>query len=395
MTGTPLLEKTLLSDKKIVIHRGGTRSSKTYSINQLCAFWLMTGKYSDHAEPHDKGTWTTVRKYRTNLDGTCLKDFIEILHNEGWYDLIDHNKTKKTFKYQGREVEFIGADDEQKLRGAKRKILYCNEANELQYKKEFFQLLMRTEDKIFLDFNPDDETIWINTELEQKRKLDKGDVEVIVSNYKDNTFLSQNLVDEIEYLQETDEEFWKIYGLGEYGNITGLIYDTDVTETVPENAKLVGYGLDFGFSLDPTCLVCVFQHHTDLYVKEVVYETSLTNNDIYDQIKDIVGKTEIIADSAEPKSIEELYRLGLNIKPCKKGKDSIKFGIDVLKRFKIHVTEDSLNLRKEFRSYKGAVDKNGNSTGKPIDRFNHGMDALRYLASEKLKHHSQGKYIIY
>lgn len=395
MTGTPLLEKTLLSDKKIIIHRGGTRSSKTYTINQLCAFWLMTGNYQDGAEPHKTGTWTTVRKYRTNLDSTCLKDFIEILHNEGWYDLITHNKTKKTFKFQGREVEFIGADDEQKLRGAKRKILYCNEANELQYKKEFFQLLMRTEDKIILDFNPDDEQIWINTELEQKRKLDKGDVELIVSNYKDNTFLPQSLVDEIEYLQETDPEFWKIYGLGEYGNITGLIFDTTVTTEIPANSTLVGYGLDFGFSLDPTALVACYRHDKDLYFDEVLHETNLTNTDIYDKIKDIVGKDEIIADSAEPKSIEELHRMGLNIRPCVKGKDSIIHGIDVLKRFNLYVTERSLNIRKEFRSYKWAVDKSGNSTGKPIDKFNHSMDALRYLVSYKLKHNNSGKYFLY
>jgi phage terminase large subunit len=256
---------------------------------------------------------------------------------------------------------------------------------------------MRTEDKILLDFNPDDETIWINTELEQKRKIDKKDVDVIVSNYKDNTFLSQSLVEEIEYLQETDAEFWKIYGLGEYGNITGLIYDSVISESVPDNAQIVGYGLDFGFSLDPTALVGVYQQDTDIYIKELLYDTNLTNQDIHDRIKDIVGRELIIADiadSAEPKSIEELHRLGLNIKPCKKGKDSIKFGIDVLKRFKIHVTEDSLNLRKEFRSYKWAVDKTGNSTGKPIDRFNHGMDAMRYLASEQLKHHKKGFYNI-
>ena len=395
MTGTPLLERTLLSDKKIIIHRGGTRSSKTYSLQQLSAFWLMTGKYQEGVEPHKEGIWTTVRKFSTNLDGTCLRDFLEILHQEGWYDMVEHNKTKKTFTYAGRIVEFIGADNEQKLRGGKRNILYCNEANELAYRSEFFQLLIRTEDKVFLDFNPDDEQIWINTELEQKRKLDKKDVEVIVSNYKDNTFLSNSLIEEIEYLQQTDAEFWKIYGLGEYGNITGLIFDVQTVEIVPSNAKIVGYGLDFGFSLDPTCLVAVYKHDNCLYFDEIIYETNLTNKDIFDRIKDIVGKDEIVADSAEPKSIEELFRLGLNIKPCVKGKDSINHGIDVMKRFKLHTTERSLNLRKEDRSYKWATDKTGNSTGKPIDLWNHGWDARRYLVSLKLKTNVSGKYIIY
>ncbi len=252
---------------------------------------------------------------------------------------------------------------------------------------------MRTENKIFLDFNPDDEHIWVNTELEQKRKFDKEDVEVIVSSYKDNTFLPQSLVDEIEYLQETDEEFWKIYGLGEYGHITGLIFDTNTCEGVPSNSTILGYGLDFGFSLDPTAMICVYKQDTNLYIKEILYETGLTNQDIAEKIKDIVGKDEVICDSAEPKSIEELYRLGINAKPAVKGKDSINYGINILKQYNLFITEDSLNLRKEFRSYKWAVDKNGNSTGKPIDKFNHGIDSCRYLVSLKMSKPT-GRYII-
>ena len=151
---TEIFERNYDTNKKIVVNRGGTRSSKTYSINQLCALWLITGNYGEGQYLYE-GVWTSVRKYRTNLDGTIIRDFIEILKNSNWYDKIEHNKTKKTFKFRNRLVEFIGADDQQKLRGAKRNILYCNEANELEYKQEFFQLLMRTENKIFVDFNPD------------------------------------------------------------------------------------------------------------------------------------------------------------------------------------------------------------------------------------------------
>lgn len=344
-----------------------------------------------------KGTWTTVRKYRTNLDGTVIKDFEEILHDMEWYNLIDHNKTKKTYKYAGRTVEFIGADDEQKLRGAKRQILFCNEANELEYKKEFFQLLMRTEARIFIDFNPDDEDIWINTELEQKRAIDKGDVEVIVSTYKDNTFLPASLIDEIEYLQHTDPEFWKIYGLGQYGNITGLIYENVQTvKQIPDNATLVSYGCDFGFTADPTVVVGVYRQDDNLYFREFLYDVGRTNTDISEHLKSLglTRQDEVICDSAEPKSIEELYRQGINAKPAVKGKDSINNGIDILKRYKLHVTEDSLNLRKEFRSYKWAIDKNGKNVGKPLDKFNHGMDAIRYVALIHLKHHNSGHYTI-
>lgn len=396
MQVTPVFTSNRTTDKKIVVNRGGTRSSKTYSIAQLCALWLMTGECGK-GNYIMKGTWTTVRKYRTNLDTTVIKDFEEILHNNGFYSQVTHNKTRKTYKFDSRLVEFIGADDEQKLRGAKRNILYCNEANELEYKKEFFQLLMRTEDKIFIDFNPDDENIWINTELEQKRYFDKGDVEIIVSTYKDNTFLPQSLVEEIEYLQQTDPSFWKIYGLGEYGQITGLVYENvEVVPKIPSNAKIVATGLDFGFTNDPTAIVQVYKHDQTLYFKELVYSSGLTNNDIAKELKRLgyTMQDEIICDSAEPKSIEELYRQRLNAKPTKKGKDSINNGIDILKRYKLKVTEDSINLRKEFRAYKWATDKTGNSTGKPLDKFNHAMDAIRYVGAIHLNHNNTGIYSI-
>ena len=268
---TEIFERNYDTDKKIVVNRGGTRSSKTYSINQLCALWLITGNYGEGQYLYE-GVWTSVRKYRTNLDGTIIRDFIEILKNSNWYDKIEHNKTKKTFKFRNRLVEFIGADDQQKLRGAKRNILYCNEANELEYKQEFFQLLMRTENKIFVDFNPDDEQVWINQELEIKRANEVGDVEVIVSNYKDNSFLPESLIKEIEYLQHTDKEFWKIYGLGEYGNISGLIYENvSFVNTMPD-CKLVAVGLDFGYSLDPSAALMVYRKDDELYLKEILYE---------------------------------------------------------------------------------------------------------------------------
>jgi len=396
MEVTPVFTKNRLTDKKIVVNRGGTRSSKTYSIAQLCALWLMTGECGK-GNYIMKGVWSTVRKHQTTLEKTVVRDFEEILQDNGFYNQIDHNKTKKTYQFSGRMVEFFGADDQQKLRGAKRNILYCNEANELEYRSEFFQLLMRTTDKIFIDFNPDDEDIWINTELEKRRTLDKGDVETIVSTYKDNTFLPIALVEEIEYLQKTDPEFLKIYGLGEYGNITGLIYENvNIVNSIPDNAKKVCTGLDFGFTNDPTACIEVYKHDKDLYLKEIIYETGLTNEDIANRLKSLgyTMQDEIICDSAEPKSIEELYRQRINAKPTKKGKDSINNGIDVLKRFNINVLNTSSNLRKEFRSYKWATDKTGNSVGKPIDKFNHGMDAVRYAAIIHLAHRNTGIYSI-
>ena len=391
MEATEIFERNYDSKSKIVVNRGGTRSSKTWSLNQLCALWLISGNYGDGQYCYE-GVWTTVRKYRTNLDGTVVRDFEDILKKEGWYNLVNHNKTKKQYRVGKRLVEFIGADDEQKLRGAKRNILYCNEANELEYKQEFFQLLMRTENKIFIDFNPDDEQVWINQEIEIKRSNEVGDVEVIVSNYKNNSFLPKSLIKEIEYLKQTDKEFWKIYGLGEYGNISGLIYENVKYVDKMPDAKLVAYGLDFGYSLDPAACLAVYKRDKDLYLKEIVYEKGLTNQDLAERLKPIVNRDEVICDSAEPKSIEELYRLGINAKPAAKGKDSILNGIDILKRYNINVVNSS-NLKKEFRTYKWATDKNGNSLQKPIG-LDHLMDALRYVALIHLKEHNRGWYSI-
>jgi phage terminase large subunit len=329
------------------------------------------------------------------LDATVIRDFEEELNKQEIYGAIKHNKTKKTYEYGGRMVEFIGADDEQKLRGAKRNILYCNEANELKYREEFFQLLMRTEDKVFIDFNPDDENVWINTELEQKRQHEKGDVEVIVSTYRDNTFLPKSLIEEIEYLERTDPEFWKVYGLGQYGKKYGLIFP-DYQIVDQPTGTLVGYGADFGFTNDPSTLIAVYKQDGGLILHELLYQRGLTNQDLADRYRalGVSGDDEVIADSAEPKSIEELYRLGINIHPAEKGPDSIKNGIDILKRYKLSVTSSSVNLLKELRSYKWAEDKDGNPLNKPVDYLNHAIDAARYLALNKLSESQTGWYVV-
>lgn len=397
---TPIFERNYNSQKFITVNRGGTRSSKTWSIAQIMMLWLLTGNYGA-GRNIAKGVWTTARRYSVTLDGTVIRDFEELLYQHGVYGLIRHDKTRKTYTYQGRIVEFIGADDDQKIRGAKRNILYCNEGNDLDYKTQFFQLLIRTTDRIFIDFNPDDDDVWINTEIEQKRLFDRGDVDVIVSSYKDNTFLEPRLVEEIEYLEKTDPEFWKIYGLGEYGKISGLVFDNwNIVDGLPKDekgtilAKAVGTGLDFGFTNDPTALIDVFLSGGELYLDELIYQNRLDNNQIAARMKELgINSTqEIIADSAEPKSIHEIYNLRFNIKAALKGKDSIKNSIDILKRYKINITSRSVNLIKEMKRYKWATDKNGNYLQVPVDRDNHGIDAVRYVALNKLANSNSGQY---
>ncbi len=393
---TPVFTQNYSSEKKIVINRGGTRSSKTVSVVQQCVLWLISGQLTrDTYIP--KGVWSTVRKYSTTLDATVIRDFEEELNKHKIFELIQHNKTKKTYKYGDRLVEFIGADDEQKLRGAKRNILYCNEGNELDFKKEFFQLLMRTEDKIIIDFNPDDENIWINTELEQKRLFEKGDVDVIVSTYKDNTFLPKSLVAEIEYLEKTDPEFWKIYGLGQYGKLFGLIFENyNVVSEISKEATMVGIGIDFGFTNDPCAILEVYKQDGELWINEIEYKRGMTNMDIGNRLKDVSidDYSYIVADSAEPKSIQEICNQGFNVYPAQKGADSINVSIDILKRYKLNITQNSTNLIKELRTYKWKLDKTGNSLNTPVDYNNHAIDALRYVALNVLMNSHSGIYHI-
>jgi len=391
---TPVFTKNYASEKKIKVNRGGTRSSKTRSIAQLSVLWLFTGQISRNRSI-EKGVWSTVRKYSTTLDATVIRDFEEELEKQQLYGACKHNKTKRTYTYSGRVVEFFGADDEKKLRGAKRNILYCNEANELEFKTQFFQLLIRTENDIFIDFNPDDENVWINTELEQKRAIEKGDVEVIVSTYKDNTFLPQSLIEEIEYLEKTDKEFWKIYGLGEYGKVFGVIFEGySIVDKCPIDSRLVAYAIDFGFTNDPCAIVEVREQNGELWINELEYKRGMTNLDIGIRLKElgITPNDYIVGDSAEPKSIQEIYNQRFNIHGAIKGADSIKNSIDILKRYKLNITSKSINLLKELKTYKWATDKAGNSINTPVDYNNHIIDAIRYAALNKLNKNNSGVY---
>lgn len=283
-------------------------------------------------------------------------------------------------------VEFIGADDQQKLRGGKRDILYCNEANSLSYDKEFFQLFIRTTYKTFIDFNPDNEDVWINTELEQKRQYEEWDVDIIVSTYKDNPFLPAEQVKEIERLEKSNPHYWKIYWLWEYGKLEGIIFDNrSVCEEVPDFARLLWYGMDFGYTNDPTALVWLYEWDNTIFLDELIYERWLTNQDIEWRVISLwLDKTDdYIADCAEPKSIEELHRRRMNIKPCKKGKDSISYGIDLMKQARIKVTARSTNIIREFKWYCREQDKDGKWINKPIDNNNHAIDAARYIFTYK------------
>ncbi len=375
----PLFIKNWQAESKIVINQGGTRSGKTYSLLQL----LIVKAFE-----HKGKVFTIVRKSLPSLKMTAYRDFFEILNNLDLYSETDHNKSDYTYTLNGNLFEFVSLDQPQKKRGARRDFLFCNEANELTW-EDFFQLLVRTTDKIWLDYNPSDSFHWIYDKL-----LVRDDVTYIQSTYKDNPFLEQTIVDEIERLQGTDDDYWRIYGLGERGLSRATVFQFKVVDD--PKGQLVSFGLDFGFTNDPTSLVQVYKDGDDLYIHEMMYHTQLTNSDISDKFSEL-GLTrydEIWADSAEPKSIEELHRFGWNIKPTAKGADSIMAGIDILKRHKIYVTKGSDNTIREFQNYKWQEDKNGNLLNKPIDKFNHAIDAVRYATFNRLSKPNYGRYAI-
>jgi phage terminase large subunit len=369
------------SDKRITIEQGGSRSGKTYNI----LMWLIFA-YSDR---NNGKTITICRKTFPALRASSMRDFFDILKKYDIYKEANHNKSNSEYLLNNNLFEFISLDQPQKVRGRKRDVLYINEANEL-YFEDWQQLILRTTDKAILDYNPSDEFHFIYDKIKPR-----DDAEFYITTYKDNPFLDIETVNEIERLKDVDENYWKIYGLGQIGSSQALIFRINECNSIPPEAKFLSYGMDFGFTNDPTTLVAIYQQGDNIYLKELLYQTGLTNRDIDEKLRfHSVERKEIFADSAEPKSIEELYRMGWNVKPATKGQGSVNIGIDMMKRYQLHVTKDSVNMIKEFRNYKWQEDKNGNVLNTPVDMFNHTIDAIRYGLYDKLSRPNYGKYAV-
>ena len=369
------------STKRITIEQGGSRSGKTYNI----LMWLIFA-YSDR---NNGKTITICRKTFPALRASSMRDFFDILKKYDLYKEANHNKSNSEYLLNNNLFEFISLDQPQKVRGRKRDMLYINEANEL-YFEDWQQLILRTTDKAILDYNPSDEFHFIYEKIKPR-----DDAEFFITTYKDNPFLDIETVNEIERLRFVDENYWKIYGLGQVGSSQALIFRINECNSIPPEAKFLSYGMDFGFTNDPTTLVAIYQQGDNIYLKELLYQTGLTNRDIDEKLRfHLVERKEIFADSAEPKSIEELYRMGWNVKPATKGQGSVNIGIDMMKRYELYVTKDSVNMIKEFRNYKWQEDKNGNVLNTPVDMFNHTIDAIRYGLYDKLARPNYGKYAV-
>lgn len=365
---------TAFSDgARIIANKGGTRSGKTYSIMSLIAYFALSAKTILDID--------VVSESIPHLRRGALKDFEEILDSMGAVENVQYvyNRSYLMFDFTGgAAVRFFAAEDWGKVKGGRRDILFVNECNRIPY-ETFRQLNVRTTRCIFIDWNPDAE-FWYET----KGLCAQRNTVEIHSTYLDNPYLSKEQIAAIE-ANKDDEEWWRIYGLGQTGRAQGIIFTNwEQCEAIPDGAKIVGRGLDFGFKTDPTALVAVYKQNGELWIKEELYNQGMTNDKIADALKGKAG--DIIADSSEQKSIEEIHNYGIRgIEPSKKGNDSIKAGIGILHRYKMHVTADSVNLIKELRNYKWKEDKiTGELLGEPIDKFNHAIDALRYVALNKL-----------
>jgi phage terminase large subunit len=345
---------------RIIVNQGGTRSGKTFSLTQFLIYLALTGKY----------TISTCSVAFPHLRKGAMRDWRKIMEDYKMYDPNAHMKTEQLYTYPtGSYVEFFSVDNQLKVRGPGRDILFINECNIIQY-ETFRQLLLRTKKCIFIDYNPADEFHWIYDKV-----LTRPDCYFIKSTYKDNPFLPKEQVNEIEAYKEADPNFWRIYGEGERGHSEGVIY-THWTSYSNELLGSVVYGLDFGYN-NPTSLIKVTEKDQNLYWKEEIYQSHLTNTDLIGMLKQIVKPGEVIyCDAAEPDRIEEIKRAGFKAQAANK---DVKTGIDFIKSRKLFIEQGSVNLLKEIKSYKfKPKGQNKNEPEEPLKLNDHAMDAARY-----------------
>ena len=351
--------------------QGSSRSSKTY--NTL--IWLVI-----YCLMHHYTRLSIVRATLPAIKGSVYIDFKEILLRLGVWNDKAMNKSEMVYTFSnGSWVEFFSTDNEQKLRGRKRDILFVNEANELSF-IEWQQLKMRTTKYTILDYNPSfSDEHWICQVNADERTYH------FISTYKDNPFLEQSIIEEIESLKYKNQSLWQVYGLGMQAIVEGLIFrDVEYIEDIPPQVRKRWRGMDFGFTNDPTAIVTVGVDGDNLYIDEVAYATQMLSSDIIRTLKAQDEPLEVIAESADPRLIQEIYRAGINIHPVKKFQGSVDAGIQKMLQYKLHITKRSANIIKEQKNYTYRQDKEGKWLNEPIDAYNHAMDAVRYVVMQKL-----------
>lgn len=365
---TTATNKITSMSKKIRAVQGGTSASKTISILLYLIAMAQTDK---------KPTLTSVvAESLPHLKRGSMRDFLNIMKEHNYYKDARWNISNSTYTFEtGSIIEFFSADQPDKLRGSRRDRLFLNECNNVHF-DAFEQLEVRTKEFVYLDWNPSN-SFWFYEEVLHKR----DDVEHIIITYKDNEALSPEIVNSIEQRQNRTG-WWQVYGLGQLGEVDGKIYKGwQIIDELPHEARLERRGLDFGYTNDPSSIVDIYSYNGGYILDEVTYQKGLTNKQLADIINNL-EKTLTVADSAEPKSIDEIMSYGVNIVAAQKGPGSVNQGIQYVQQQKISVTKRSVNVIKEYRNYLWETDKNGKILNVPEHQFSHSMDAIRYaLAS--------------
>jgi len=381
---TSAINKIIALKKRIKIIQGGTSAGKTFGIIPILI---------DKAATNPNTEISIVAESIPHLRRGALKDFLNVMK---WTNrFFDDRFNKSLLRYEfanGSYIEFFSADDSSKLRGARRDILYINECNNVTF-ESYNELSIRTKQEIYLDFNPANE-FWVHTELKNE-----SDSDFLILTYKDNEALDERIVKEIEKnkikanTSSYWENWWRVYGEGLTGMLEGVVFSNwKIIDKIPEDARLLGVGLDFGFTVDETAIIEVYNYNGQRILNEICYQTGLVNTEIAKKLqKNVIA----YADSSEPKSIEEIRRTGQLIKGVTKGNDSINFGIQIMQSQEYLVTSKSTNLIKELRSYCWDKDKTGKQLNKPTGTMNHAVDAVRYHEMESLGRGANfGKYTI-
>lgn len=367
---TTATNKVIKMKKRIRAIPGGSSASKTISI----LLYLIAKAQSDKVK-----TLTSVcSESIPHLKRGVIRDFKNIMQEHHYWKDSLWNQTDSIYTFEtGSQIEFFSTDNGDKLRGARRDRLFINEANNVTF-EAFEQLEIRTKDFIFLDWNPSNE-FWYYTEVKNKR----SDVEEITLTYLDNEALDVAIKEALEQRKER-KGWWTVYGLGQLGEVEGKIYkDWQIIDEIPHEARLERYGLDYGYTNDPSAIVAIYKYNDGWILDEITYQRGLSNK----QIADILLNQPlsiVVADSAEPKSNDEIISYGVNILPANKGQGSVLQGIQYVQHQRISVTKRSVNIIREYRNYLWKTDRDGKILNEPEHQFSHSMDAIRYaLESNK------------